>query len=123
MTPKILSMSAILFASTLGATAQDKDPFAPPTRSQDQGFIYRNAIPQGFETHIIVNNDADRARAERIIEFYEVLATRPSIESVGEYVSDQYIQHSTMLPNGASLWRCCSKVRSMNTPSQSTCTK
>ncbi|WP_415400989.1 ester cyclase [Tateyamaria sp. SN3-11] len=93
-------MFAIMFASTLSATAQDNDPFAPPTRSQDQGFIYRNAIPLGFETHIIVNNDADRARAERIIEFYEVLATRPTIESVGEYVSDRYIQHSTMLPNG-----------------------
>ena len=100
MTPKILSMSAILFASTLSATAQDNDPFAPPTRSQDQGFIYRNTIPQGFETHIMVNNDVDRARAERIIEFYEVLATRPTIETVGEYVSDRYIQHSTMLPNG-----------------------
>ncbi|MEM6309555.1 MAG: hypothetical protein AAF754_05845, partial [Pseudomonadota bacterium] len=60
MTPKILCMSAMLLASTLSATAQDNDPFAPPTRSQDQGFIYRNTIPQGFETHIMVNNDADR---------------------------------------------------------------
>ncbi|MEL6467716.1 MAG: ester cyclase [Pseudomonadota bacterium] len=100
MTLRNLTMSAALFASALGAAAQDVDPFAPPTRSQDQGFIYRNSIPTGFETHIIVNNEADRARAERIIEFYEVLATRPTIEIVGEYVSDRYIQHSTMLPNG-----------------------
>ena len=103
MTPKITALSAALILSfTLAheATAQEADPFAPPTRSQDQGVIYRNAIPQGFETHILVNNDTDRARAERIIEFYEVLSTRPTIESVGKYVSDQYIQHSTQLPNG-----------------------
>ncbi|MEO0753093.1 MAG: nuclear transport factor 2 family protein [Pseudomonadota bacterium] len=103
MTPKITALSAALILSfTLAneATAQEADPFAPPTRSQDQGFIYRNSIPQGFDTHILVNNDVDRARAERIIEFYELLATRPTIESVGEYVSDQYIQHSTQLPNG-----------------------
>ena len=91
---------ALCLALTGGAKDQDKDPFAPPTRSQDQGFIYRNSIPQEFDTHILVNNDVDRARAERIIEFYDVLSTRPTIESVGDYVSDQYIQHSTMLPNG-----------------------
>ena len=103
MTPKTTALPAALILSLLlsnEAIAQEADPFAPPTRSQDQGFIYRNAIPQGFETHILVNNDTDRARAERIIEFYEVLSTRPTIESVGEYVSDQYIQHSTQLPNG-----------------------
>ncbi len=92
--------AALCLACAGGALAQDRDPFAPPTRSQDQGFIYRNSIPQGFETHILVNNEQDQARAERIIEFYEVLSTRPTIETVGEYVSDQYIQHSTMLPNG-----------------------
>ncbi|MEL6646503.1 MAG: nuclear transport factor 2 family protein [Pseudomonadota bacterium] len=103
MTPKITALSAALILSfTLAneATSQEADPFAPPTRSQDQGFIYRNSIPQEFETHILVNNDTDRALAERIIEFYDVLATRPTIDSVGEYVSDQYIQHSTQLPNG-----------------------
>ncbi|MEM9212235.1 MAG: hypothetical protein AAGA63_12195 [Pseudomonadota bacterium] len=103
MTPKITALSAALLLSfTLAneAIAQEVDPFAPPTRSQDQGFIYRNSIPEGFETHVLVNNDTDRARAERIIEFYGVLSTRPTIESVGEYVSDQYIQHSTQLPNG-----------------------
>ena len=103
MTPKITALTAALILSfTLAneATAQEADPFAPPTRSQDQGFIYRNSIPQEFETHILVNNDTDRALAERIIEFYDVLATRPTIDSVGEYVSDQYIQHSTQLPNG-----------------------
>lgn len=104
MTTKSTKLATLLlaavFACPIGATAQDVDPFAPPTRSQDQGFIYRNSIPKDFETHIMVNNDADRARAERIIEFYEILSTRPTIETVGEYVSDRYIQHSTQLPNG-----------------------
>ncbi|MEM9210954.1 MAG: ester cyclase [Pseudomonadota bacterium] len=95
-----MKAATLCLVITGAAHAQENDPFAPPTRSQDQGFIYRNSIPEGFETHIIVNNDKDRARAERIIEFYEVLSTRPTIETVGEYVSDQYIQHSTMLPNG-----------------------
>lgn len=91
---------ATLLALTLGAAAQEKDPFAPPTRAWEQGFIYRNTIPQDFETHIIVNNETDRARAERIVEFYDLLSTRPTIPTVSEYVSDRYIQHSTMLPNG-----------------------
>ena len=95
-----VTASALLVACTLGAAAQDTDPFAPPTRSQDQGFIYRNSVPQNFETHIMVNSEEDRARAERIIEFYEVLATAPTLENVAEYISDRYIQHSTMLPNG-----------------------
>ncbi|TQV77898.1 nuclear transport factor 2 family protein [Denitrobaculum tricleocarpae] len=96
----LATASAAFLAFSLDVAAQERDPFAPPTRSQDQGFIYRNTIPKDFETHIIVNNEADRARAERIIEFYEVLSTRPTIESVADYVSDRYIQHSTMLPNG-----------------------
>lgn len=96
----LASASAVFLAFSLDAEAQERDPFAPPTRSQDQGFIYRNSIPEDFETHIIVNNETDRARAERIIEFYDVLSTRPTIESVADFVSDRYIQHSTMLPNG-----------------------
>ena len=103
MTPKITALSAALLLSfTLAneAIAQEVDPIAPPTRSQDQGFIYRNSNPQWFDTHVLVKNDTDRARADRIIEFYGVLSTSPTIESVGEYVSDQYIQHSTQLPNG-----------------------
>ncbi|MEO0511253.1 MAG: hypothetical protein AAF065_15490, partial [Verrucomicrobiota bacterium] len=50
-----------------GAKAQQTDPFAAPTRAWEQGAIYQNTIPRDFETHIIVNNATDRARAERII--------------------------------------------------------
>ena len=95
----LATASATLLAFTLGAGAED-DPFAPPTRSQEQGFIHRNTIPTEFETHIIANNDADRARAQRIIDLYDVLSGQPTIETVSAFVSDRYIQHSTMLPNG-----------------------
>lgn len=93
--------AALAFFSTVQiSAAQDADPFAPPTRSQDQGLIHRNVVPKDFTTHIMVNTDEDRARAERIIEFYELLSSAPTIETVGEYVSDRYIQHSSQLPNG-----------------------
>lgn len=87
-------------ALALGASADERDPFAPPTRAFEQAPIYQNQIPKEFTTHIIAANDADRARALKILDFYEILAGQPTIEAVSEYVSDQYIQHSAMLPNG-----------------------
>lgn len=98
----VYTFAIVLFLEivSVGVLAQEKDPFAPPTISQDQGFIYRNSIPKNFETHISASNELDHTRAKKIIEFYEVLSTRPTIESVAEYVSDRYIQHSTQLPNG-----------------------
>lgn len=83
-----------------GATAQQADPFAQPKRAWEQAPIYRNTIPTEFETHIIAATEADRATAQRIIDLYKVFETNPTIENVGEYVSDRYIQHSAMLPNG-----------------------
>ncbi|MEO1134813.1 MAG: hypothetical protein AAFX40_19195, partial [Cyanobacteria bacterium J06639_1] len=68
----IATASATLLAITLGAAAQQKDPFAPPTRAWEQGSIHQNTIPRDFETQIIVNNETDRARAERIIELYRL---------------------------------------------------
>lgn len=87
-------------ASVAEATKEAEDPFAQPTRAWQQGMIYKNTIPEEFETVIIANTDADRARAQRILDLYEVLAGQPTIETVSEFVSDSYIQHSTMLPNG-----------------------
>ncbi|MEL6224829.1 MAG: hypothetical protein AAFR31_19530 [Cyanobacteria bacterium J06627_8] len=83
-----------------GVKAQERDPFAAPTRAWEQGAIYQNTIPRDFETHIIVNNETDRARAERIIEIYRLFETNPTNETLREFISDRYIQHSVMLPNG-----------------------
>ncbi|MEL7281355.1 MAG: nuclear transport factor 2 family protein [Pseudomonadota bacterium] len=88
------------FATAQISAAQDANSFAPPTRSQEQGLIHRNVVPKDFTTHIMANTEEDRARAERIIEFYELLSSQPTIDSVGDYVSDRYIQHSSQLPNG-----------------------
>ncbi|MEM7668632.1 MAG: nuclear transport factor 2 family protein [Pseudomonadota bacterium] len=60
----------------------------------------RNEIPQGFKTTIIAADDDGKARAKRIIDLYHLLATNPTIEGIKEYVSDDYIQHSPMLPDG-----------------------
>lgn len=102
MTPS--TKAAFLACATIalgsGAPAQETDAFAQPTRAWEQGMIHRNTIPTDFETLIIVNTDEDRARAERILELYEVLADQPTLEQVSQFVSDRYIQHSTMLPNG-----------------------
>ncbi|MEM6626426.1 MAG: nuclear transport factor 2 family protein [Pseudomonadota bacterium] len=60
----------------------------------------RNTVPQEFETHIIVATEADRKRADFIMKLYDVFATNPSGETMEEFMSDTYIQHSTGVPNG-----------------------
>ena len=72
-----------------------------PMTSQDQGMNHRNTIPREFTTEIIVVDDEGRARAEEIIEIYNVLSTDPSIDNVRKYLSDNYIQHNTVVPDGA----------------------
>ncbi|MEL6338980.1 MAG: hypothetical protein AAFP04_02230 [Myxococcota bacterium] len=86
-------------ASPERAPLSDAD-FAPPKKSQDQLMDNRNSIPQDFETHIIVADEAGRARAEKIIKLYEVFTTNPSEKTMREFMSDRYIQHSSMVPNG-----------------------
>ncbi|MEO0367974.1 MAG: nuclear transport factor 2 family protein [Pseudomonadota bacterium] len=76
------------------------DPFAPPTKSQDQQMDKRNTVPTGYETHIIVVDEAGQKRAEKILKLYEVFATNPTGETMREFMSDTYIQHSTSVPNG-----------------------
>lgn len=86
---------------TSNETAQiSDDAFAPPTKSQDQQMDKRNVVPTDFETQIIVVDEAGRKRAEKIIKLYEVFATNPSGETMKEFMSDTYIQHSTGVPNG-----------------------
>ena len=100
ITPPAAAVAVALLALPNAGLSQAADPFAPPTRGWEQGMIYENTIPRDFETHIIAANDADYARAERIIDLYEILADQPTIEQISNYVSERYIQHSSMLPNG-----------------------
>lgn len=87
-------------ASQGTAVGQEEDPFARPTKSQDQQMDRRNIVPENFETHIILGDESDRPRAEFILRLYEVFATNPTGETLSEFLSDRYIQHSTSVPNG-----------------------
>ncbi|MEM1194708.1 MAG: nuclear transport factor 2 family protein [Pseudomonadota bacterium] len=61
---------------------------------------FLQSVPQDFETHIFVSDQQGAERARQIIEIYKILESGPTVEQVRQYVSDGYIQHSTMLPNG-----------------------
>jgi len=87
-------------ASTSVATAQENDPFAPPTRAWQQGSIYRNTVPTEFETHILAETEAELEIAQRVMKIYEILVAGPTNENLAPYISDEYIQHSIFLPNG-----------------------
>lgn len=78
----------------------NEDPFARPTKSQDQQMDRRNTPPESYETHIILGDETDRERAEFIIRLYDVFATNPTGDTLSEFLSDKYIQHSTGVPNG-----------------------
>jgi len=55
---------------------------------------------EDYETHLFVTDEKGRSRARQLLELYKVLANKPTIENVQKYISKDYIQHSTMLPNG-----------------------
>ncbi|MEM9355461.1 MAG: ester cyclase [Pseudomonadota bacterium] len=89
-----------LFVTNSAIAQNSTGRIQPPRTSQEQGFNHRNTIPKNFKTIIIAGNDKDRARAELIVDIYKVLESNPSIENVRKYVSDNYIQHSSALPDG-----------------------
>ena len=88
---------ALMVLPVLGAAQAAAQP---PTTSQEQGLNHRNTVPRDFETIIIAQTEADRARAAQIIEIYEVLVSAPTAENMARYISDRYIQHNTVIPNG-----------------------
>ncbi len=95
---------AALGAASMGASAQtaqlSEEAFARPNKSQEQQMDKRNTVPKEFETQIIVADQAGQERAEFILKLYDVFATNPSGETMEEFMSDTYIQHSTGVPNG-----------------------
>jgi predicted SnoaL-like aldol condensation-catalyzing enzyme len=91
-------LAIALLAAPIGAAAQSAPQ--PPTTSQEQGLNFRNTVPQDFETIIIAPTEADRARAEQILEIYDILETAPTPENLRPYISDSYIQHNTLIPDG-----------------------
>lgn len=71
-----------------------------PMTSSAQEMNQRNAIPKNFTTEIIAVDDEGLKRAQKIIGLYEVLSNKPTIEKVLQYVREDYVQHSPMLPDG-----------------------
>ncbi|MEM6691835.1 MAG: nuclear transport factor 2 family protein [Planctomycetota bacterium] len=100
MSPLTVWVTCILAWPVFVSAQVEGDPFAPPSKSQDQQVDRRNVVPAEFETHIILGSESDRPIAEKIIRLYEVFATNPSGETMKEFMSDTYIQHSTNVPNG-----------------------
>ena len=96
----MLLLGALVPIVSVSAQEAGGDRTTPMT-SQDQGMNHRNTIPREFTTEIIVVDDEGRARAEEIIEIYKVLSTDPSIDNMRKYLSDNYIQHNTVVPDGA----------------------
>lgn len=105
------ALMGVAFLFPACATAQNSEtlhaevsatqpPPGAPTKSRDQQMIYQMSVPKNFETQIFVSDEEGQQRADQLIEIYRVLSTEPTIENVQRHVSDGYIQHSVMLPNG-----------------------
>ena len=84
------------FILSIGAYAQD----GRPIKSQDQEMDKVNVVPKNFTTEIIAIDDEGRKRAQDIIEIYKILSTEPTPDNLKKYLSDNYVQHSTMVPDG-----------------------
>lgn len=84
------------FILSIGTYAQD----GRPIKSQDQEMDKVNVVPKNFTTEIIVVDDEGRKRAQDIIEIYKILSTEPTPDNLKKYLSDNYVQHSTMVPDG-----------------------
>ncbi len=72
----------------------------PPTKSQEQAMNKRNFVPKDFKTEIIICDESDRKRAEDLIKVYKILEDEPTHENLLPYIADNYIQHSTSVPDG-----------------------
>ncbi|SMF83358.1 nuclear transport factor 2 family protein [Pseudobacteriovorax antillogorgiicola] len=97
----LFSLSNGSIVADVSDNVRDKDGrIIPPTTSQQQGLIHQNTVPKDFKTEIIVPDAKARSRAKKIVEFYKLLESNPTIANVRKYVSDDYIQHSWFLPDG-----------------------
>ncbi|MEM6724702.1 MAG: nuclear transport factor 2 family protein [Bacteroidota bacterium] len=103
MTTKLLHLMLVLVCSTLMlpscSQAQEEKNKAPMTSAM-QELNQLNTLPKEFTTEIIAIDEEGRKKAQKIMALYEVLSSKPTVERVKQYVRDDYIQHSPMLPDG-----------------------
>lgn len=90
------SICFMFLAIPLAVKGQDEKPLT----SDMQSLNHINSVPKKFSTEIIALNEEGRKRAQKIIELYEIISTDPTIEKVKQYVREDYVQHSPMLPDG-----------------------
>ena len=94
----LIGLAALSSPTQAAATSQQT--LQPPTTSQEQGMNQRNTIPQDVKTKIITVTDEEKKRADQLLEIYDILAEGPTPAKLAPYISDNYIQHSTMVPDG-----------------------
>ncbi|MGD1955613.1 MAG: hypothetical protein ACFBZ9_10355 [Sphingomonadales bacterium] len=87
-------------AIAMQSDGEERSKRTPPTKSRDQQLTYLQRVPSNVRTDIFVGDEEGAQRAQQLIEIYKILESAPTIEKVRKYVSDDYIQHSTMLPDG-----------------------
>lgn len=98
---RVIALS--LVAGSIASTSwlgQEMQQTGPPTKSREQRQIHRHTIPTGWETEIYVTDEEGAERAQSILDLYDVLQNEPTIENVARFVRPDYIQHSSMIPNG-----------------------
>ncbi|MEM6729516.1 MAG: hypothetical protein AAF618_13520, partial [Pseudomonadota bacterium] len=68
-----LALASTVLAWPAAAVAQEADAPPPPMFSHDQEQTFRHTIPEGWETEIYVTDEEGAARAQMILDLYEVL--------------------------------------------------
>lgn len=91
-------VAALISSEETAAASQQK--IQPPTTSQEQGMNQRNTIPKDVKTKIIAVTEEEKQRAGQLIEIYNILSEGPTPAKLAPYLSENYIQHSTMVPDG-----------------------
>ena len=94
-----LSLFTFIMMKSGHAQGSDETKGAPMTSSA-QEMNQLNTVPKGFTTEIIAADEEGRKKAQKIIGLYQVLSNKPTIEKVLQYVREDYVQHSPMLPDG-----------------------
>ncbi|MEM6496746.1 MAG: hypothetical protein AAF709_08470 [Pseudomonadota bacterium] len=94
-----VGLSGCVLAQAAPETLSAEASVESPTPNQMQ-MGHAQTVPTDVQTHIFVTDDQGQQRAQQLIDLYEVLSTDPTLENISAFVSQEYIQHNTMLPDG-----------------------
>lgn len=99
------SISTVALAVIVSACVHaESNPISSPEQAPSEAApmmpMHTQTVPSEYETVLFVTDAQGEARAEQLMEIYRVLSTEPSLENVRRHISDAYIQHNPMLPDG-----------------------